>query len=660
MPRANQNKLIHQGFFKQDKMKNNIFAILFCIISVSVFAQDKMSKADIYFYELDYQNAIKEYQKEMASGTLKNDQLLNLADAYFKVSNYNEASKLYLKVNKNDTIISNNRFNKMLQSLSKIGEKHRVEAFLKSRSYLLSKELFENAEFNLELLTKDKDKPFEGSIFNVEGNSPQADFSPTFYKDRIVFTSGRILKTRKKYKSSGESYYDLYVSRIGSDGNIMNANTFTRVPESDYHKATPFYSEKEETLFYVLSNENNGELMYDENGKNSLALASVHNNGSFRNLLKDLSTSFYYPFFDEENDRLYFAANFDDSYGGTDLYYVHTNNGMVMSEPKNLGPRINSPGNEIAPYIFDGSLYYSSDVFYGLGGMDIYKANLGVDGDYNIPVNVGKGINSEADDFGFIVREHRNEGLMGYFSSNRVGGKGNDDIYGYHIKKSPGLETFTLKGKVVNLSSNVGVDKARIKLLNNNGDVIKELYTSPNGDYRIEIAAEDVITIQSTKDNYSIFSAVYSGKELKEIQKKKFNIGISYLGDLVQEKENKKVLKLKKFYFNRGQSTLTSAIITELKKVIEVVNRFPHIQFSIESHTDSRGGSVTNKRLSEKRSKAIEMYLFKNGLTSKNIISAVGYGEEQITNSCTNGAYCLDFLHKQNERTYFVLLNYEE
>jgi len=207
-----------------------------------------------------------------------------------------------------------------------------------------------------------------------------------------------------------------------------------KVTVLDYHKATPYYSEALNSVLYVLSNTENGDLKFDDNGKNTLAMGMQNIDGPFNMILSDLSTSFYYPFYDENTGRLYFAANFDDGYGGTDIYYIYTNNGQVMSAPVNLGPRINSPGNEIAPYMFDNSLYFASDVFYGLGGMDIYRSTIEDQDSYGIPVNLGAKVNSPKDDFGFIIRDD-GEGFLGYFTSNRDGGKGKDDIYGFKVSE---------------------------------------------------------------------------------------------------------------------------------------------------------------------------------------------------------------------------------
>ena len=643
-------------------MKTKTFILFFLTFVMASQAQEMTSNGDKYFYSYAYKEAIAEYQKDMANGeVITNHQFLNLADSYFRTGDYKKASKIYLDINKKaDSIMSDNRFNMMLQSLSKTSEPERVKAFMNSKRDELPKELLENAEFNFELLETNTDDTAGLEIFNSNGNSAQADNAPSFYKDKLLFSTSRPQKSKKVYGPTGDSYLDIYVARIAESGRVLNPNTFTDIPDSKYHKSTPQYSEEMGRLFYILSNAEGDELSFDENGKNALAIGMVYDGGFFRFLLRDLSTSFYYPYFDYDSGKLYFAANFDAGYGGTDIYYVYTNNGQIMSEPINLGPRINSSGNEISPFIYDGSLYFSSDIFYGLGGMDVYKSNLQPDETFSIPVNIGRGINSESDDFGLIIRKDEKKGLLGYFASNRPGGQGKDDIYGFIMNQTPGLKTFSIKGKVVNLSSNQGIQDAQVRLVGKDGAVIKELFTTSDGDFRVEIPWQDESTIQSTKAGHSIFTATYAEPALQEVQKNSFNMGIVALEDLVAEAEGKTVVDIEKFFFARNRSDLTPAITGELDKVIDAISRFPQLQLRIETHTDSRGGGSANQKISQKRADVIKSYLLKNGASSSNILEAVGYGEEKIMNNCTNGVYCLDFLHEQNMRTLFVIANYDE
>ena len=620
--------------------------------------QDPMSKADVFFYEYAFNEAIEEYRKEMTKNVLTNRQFLNLADSYFNTGNYKGASDTYFEVFKKDSTMSSYHFNRMLQAMTKTSGLDRTKALLATRSSFLSSELLENSEFNFQMLGDETADIQDFNIFNVSGNSPQADFSPTFYKKRILFTSGRGVDSRNIYEPSGESYLDVFIAHVNNEGDIMNPNVFTGLPETEFHQATPYYSEDLSCVFFINSNEEDGELVFDERGKNSLAIGRASDQGNLQFLLKDLSTSFYYPFYDAESGNLYFAANFEDSYGGTDIYYARTNNGQIMSAPINLGPRINTPGNEIAPFIFEGSFYYASDVFYGLGGMDIYKSDMQGVNEFSIPVNLGEGINSPSDDFGLIIKNDDETGLIGYIASNRPGGKGGDDIYGFKMAKKPGLKTFAIDGLIVSSNSGDRISKARVQLRDSNGNLIRESYSDDNGKYRIEIPWQYPLTVVVDKNKYSTYTMTYNESALDSVQLADYNITIASLEELVEEKEDQTVIAIDEFHFARGSTRIPTDAISELDKVAEVMKQFPQLQLRIEAHTDSRGGGATNFRLSQGRADRMKNYLLNKGVAESNILYSVGYGEDKILNQCTNGVYCLEVLHKENERYHFVILNY--
>lgn len=639
-------------------------AILFLLlISCSIcFAQKKQSKGDQLFFQYAYAQAITAYEADLAKGYLDVIQYLNLADSYYQTGDYEKASNTYLSVinedTKLDSIMSKHRFNKMLQSLAKIENTTKLDSLLKNNRDIFSRELLENSKFNAELLNSVSSGGLDYRIFNLNSNSLQGDFSPAFYKDKLLFTSGRPKTKKQTYSPSGQVYLDIFQGKPDESGQLSKALKFSELKDSNFHKATPHYSSELNSLIYVLSNTKDGELLFDDNGKNSLAIGMKPQNGELRFLLRDLSTSFYYPFYDGNSGKLYFSAKFDDGYGGTDIYFVYTNNGQIMSAPINLGPRINSPGNEIAPYIFENSLYFSSDIFYGLGGMDVYKSNFESEDSYSIPVNLGKEINSKKDDFGFIIKNN-GEGLLGYFSSNRSGGKGGDDIYGFMVDQKPGLKTLTLRGKVIEPYGNEKeIANASVRLLKNDGSVISEVTSDEDGVYRFEIPWREDVVLQASKERYSLYTEkmiVVTGDE----QETSFNvdIGLSLYDDLVEEKEGQTVIKLRKFFFQKNKSTITPEIAIELDKVVNAVKSFPTIQLRIETHTDSRGGSSTNFRLTQARSDAIKKYLLSNGVSGTNVLYSIGYGEDKILNNCGNGVFCLEMLHKQNQRSLIVVLN---
>lgn len=642
-------------------MKTGLLSI-FCFLMAAgtLAAQEERSKADIYYFEYAYRDAIAEYHKERLKKPLSPQQKLNLAHSYMKTGSFDKAAESYLELFKQDTVMTVHHYNDMFQAMARTSGIDRVKAFLATRVNSFSKELLENAEFNFELLRRVDETAASAEIFNLRENSPQADFAPSFLGDRLLFTSARALDTKQVYNPSGEAFLDIYVARLTPDGNIQNTNQYTEMPEGNFHEATPFYSEELQKLFYVLSNTEDGRLSFDDNGKNALAIGLTDASGNFTYLLRDLSTSFYYPYYESKGQKLYFAANFEDSYGGTDIYYVYTNNGLIMSAPVNLGPRINTPGNEVAPYFLGDNFYFSSDVFYGLGGMDVYKAVMQQDGSFSIPVNLGRGINTPQDDFGLVIRKDEANGFLGYFASNRPGGKGNDDLYGFRVSEMPGLRTLVFRGNVLNPESGFGIGKVAVAVQAADSTLLKEVYTDDNGDFRIEIPYRDEVLLSASKRGYAPHSAGFGADGLDSLQGRLLEIKMDMFDDLVRESENQTIIKTDKFFFDRNSAVIKPEIAAELDKAVEAARKFPGLRLRIEAHTDSRGSAPANLKLSQNRADAIKKYLLQQGTPAACIVEARGYGEERILNNCTDGVYCLEMLHKQNERQLLVVLNYEE
>lgn len=631
---------------------------LWALLGMLAWSQETPSKGDKLFYEYAFAEAIEEYKKEAARRPLSFTQIRNMAEAYERTGNEDEALNLYLDVYERDSTLSQTHINKMLNLILRNQGSDQVRAFMTDRQVTFAPEVMENAEFNYEVAREPVDPESSFQIFPLQINTPQADFAPAFFEDNLLFTSSRGQESKETYAPTGESYLDIFTAGIQPDGDVTNATPYRVIEKSKFHQATPYYSTSLNKLFYIRSNERNGRLSFDDKGKNALALGVSDFQNRFNFLMRDLSTSFYYPFFDEMSQKLYFAAEFDDSYGGTDIYFVHTNNGQVMSAPVNLGPRINTPANEISPYIFGNSLYFASDIFYGLGGMDMYKSDIGPGTFYSIPINLGPSLNTGKDDFGFIIQEADEEGLIGYFSSNRPNGQGKDDIYGFRVKKKPGPRTLVLTGRVVGLNTEDGIAGAAVRVRGENDEVLKEVISDESGAYQIEVPWQKQITLSCEKPRYSLFLKKYDEVALETIGQNEVNIGVLNLDDIVEEKEDQTVLKLKKFWFDRGQTGMNADIETELNKVVEAIRMFPMLQLRIEAHTDSRGGSAANFRLSQQRADAIKEYLLANGVPEANILYSVGYGEDKILNNCTNGVYCLDILHRRNERHLIVVLNY--
>lgn len=238
---------------------------------------------------------------------------------------------------------------------------------------------------------------------------------------------------------------------------------------------------------------------------------------------------------------------------------------------------------------------------------------------------------------------------------------GDDDIYGFHTAEKPGLRTIAVKGQIGITNSRNTVNGAHIRVLDSNKNMITELYASEEGQYAFEIPWRKEITVEVSKNKYSNFTKTITQELLGENEEYVvLDVGMLLLDDLIEEKENQSVLKLKKFYFQRYKANVTPEIALELDRIVTAVHAFPQLKLQIETHTDSRGGSTTNLRLSQRRSQAILNYLLEKGVPQDNIVDAVGYGESKIINNCKNGVYCLDFLHKKNERSNVVIKNYDQ
>lgn len=632
--------------------------VLGCCFAVGAYGQ-KASKADQYFFEYDFRQAISAYEEESRKAPLTPVQKLNLAEAYFKVRQYDKAADQFVRAYREDSVMTNNHFNTMLQALSKTSAPERVQAFLNTRSAELSDELLENATFNEELLEGQGAGDEAFRMFALDCNSGQADFAPAFYgDDRILFSTSRPQEGKDTYFPTGEAYTDIYVGRVSPDGQVRNAEPLNSLPPLKFHEATPFYSEQLNGILYVRSNSEDGILTYDANGKNSLTLALSRPNGQFSLLLRDPSISFYYPYFDADNERLYFAADFPQGYGGTDLYYVVTNKGQIMSAPVNLGPRINTPGNEIGPYIVGNNLYFSSDIFYGLGGMDIYKSELHDDGTFSIPANLGRGINTSQDEFGFVIRQD-GEAYKGYFTSNRNGGKGADDLYGFTVSELPGLKTLIFRGDVVDGSA-FGIDKARVRLTDSSDGVIKETYTREDGTFHLEIPWREDVRIRVDKDRYTSVDLGATADSISLASGAPLRVVLKDIGEVVRENQGRTLLKCDRYFFNRGSSRLNDEIRRILEQPLQALREFPELRIRVEAHTDSRGNADTNLNLSRERARAIRDYFVSNGIDPGRIVDAQGYGESQLTNHCEDGVYCIEVLHRQNERYPLVVVNFNE
>jgi outer membrane protein OmpA-like peptidoglycan-associated protein len=282
-------------------------------------------------------------------------------------------------------------------------------------------------------------------VKRTQFNSNLDDFGATFYKDGIVFASERDKggAVKRNHCWTGQPFLDLYfvpIKNCGADATNGRPVKFNSDINSKYHDAIPTFTKDQSTIFFTRNNYLNGKAGADDQGIMRLKIytAKKKGNGWGNDESLPFNSDEYscaHPTLNAEGTKLYFASDMPGGFGGMDLYVSELENGR-WGPPMNMGPNINTEGNEIFPSIHkSGRLYFSSDGQLGLGGLDIYYVDAQEGGQaWSSPENVGAPVNSKDDDFGFTLSD---EGTCGFLSSDRAGGSGRDDIYSFTKTATP-------------------------------------------------------------------------------------------------------------------------------------------------------------------------------------------------------------------------------
>jgi len=363
------------------------------------------------------------------------------------------------------------------------------------------------------------------------------------------------------------------------------------------------------------------------------------------------------PFLSKDGKTLYFASNRAKGYGGTDIYKANVNRRGRWINIQNMGPEINTSGNELFPSVTeDGRLYFSSDSHEGFGGLDIFVASRR--GGKITIVNPGKPLNSRGDDFG--VNPYNP--TRGFFTSNREGGAGDDDIYTF-VNDDPNLKivNYTLKGTTLTPKSDTKelnvLGNSTVKLLDREGQVIEETFTDSDGNFKFIVYSDEEYILIGEKENYFSTRGEFStiGKELDKSKLKEFITNVEYEKNLILDRiiVNKSIV-LDNIYYDLDKSDIREDAAVELDKLIVILRDNPNISIELSSHTDDRASVDYNQNLSQRRAESAVSYILSKGIDD-NRITARGYGESQliILNAETEDE------HQINRRTEFKVTSYE-
>jgi len=326
-------------------------------------------------------------------------------------------------------------------------------------------------------------------------------------------------------------------------------------------------------------------------------------------IFSDSSISVAHPAIAPDGQTLYFVSDKKDGLGGKDIYRA-TLEGTDCKYIENLGPEINTPGDEMFPVVrADGTLYFSSNGHPGFGGLDIFKAVPQKNGGWKVE-NMGAPVNSKADDFGMTFA---GESESGYFSSNRNEMRGYDALWSFHL---PEL-IYLVEGKVFDDQGQT-ISDATIRIVGSNG-MNARIQTKKDGTFRIKLEKDVDYVMLATARGFLNQKNELSTQGLTDSKTFNVNFKLSSIS---------KPVKIENIFYEFGKWDLTPASEKSLQELVKLLKDNPNITIELSSHTDYIGDNAFNKNLSEKRAQSVVNYLIKAGI-DKERLTAVGYGEEK-------------------------------
>lgn len=442
-------------------------------------------------------------------------------------------------------------------------------------------------------------------------NSRQRDFSPAYINEsysEIYFTSTREdASGDATHGATGQSFADIFSSSIDRKGK-WSVPVPVESLNSEFEDGTPCISSDFSTIYFTRC----------KKGKNQQLGCQVYNAKSegtdwmepsvvFEAFGDSITTA--HPAISFDGNILYFVSDMPGGLGENDIWQI-TMGADGWEDPINLGEEINTPGNDLYPFMHpDGTLYFSSDSRVGLGGLDIYKAIKDETGSWMVE-NMRPPINSPEDDFG-IVFEGRVE--RGFFSSSRKG-RGNDELFSFVL---PPL-IFAVNGVVKDERTDQVLSGSKVKSVGSDGITV-ESNTGDDGTFRFMLkTATDYVFIASHE-------GYLNGKERESTrgldQSREFDVTI-YLASI------KRVIELPNIFYDFAKWDLRPESMVSLDNLVETLNDNPNVTIELMSHTDSRGTPADNQELSQKRAQSVVDYLISKGIASDRL-QAKGYGESQ-------------------------------
>lgn len=641
------------------KLKTNILAYVLLIANISVFAQsNSQKKAEDLFNKFSFYKATDAYKQLIEKNINSDYATRQLADCYAFMRNPDSASVYYKKAVGQNNVPVEYLYN-YAQSL------RGIENYEASRTWL-EKYKKEGGATDTSIFLNDTN--FISSIYNskqqyflkdVIFNSELSEFGAYEHSGNIYFTSTRDTGVSTKFKSGWDNqpFLDVYVTEKGTTDSIVdNKSKLKGKVNSVYHDGPLTITKDGTTMYFSRNNFNKNILKRDNQEIGNLKIyRATLVNGKWKKIKElsfnsdDYSTG--HPALNNDGSKLYFTSDMPGGFGGTDIYYADIKANGSMGKPQNLGNVVNTKKDESFPFVnSENALFFSSDGHLGLGLLDVFGAVTNENDEIVSILNLGIPVNSSKDDFSFFMHE---DGMSGYFASNRKGSMGSDDIYAFD--RTPLIK---IESHVSDTNGNAIVNAA-VTLLNTEGNQVARLQTDVDGIFEVGIDRNADYTINIKKEDY-----IENSKNVtsKGIDKNTTTIKADFVLNPVAKKPTSVVViaELPNIYFDYDKFKISKTSMAELDKIADLMtNTYPSMVIKIESHTDSRGSSKYNDTLSNKRANATYNYLVSKGIDASRITNHKGYGEQQLLNDCGDTSNCTEAQHQQNRRTQIIVVQME-
>ncbi|MFD0842524.1 OmpA family protein [Flaviramulus multivorans] len=495
------------------------------------------------------------------------------------------------------------------------------------------------------------------TVTNMPFNSKFSDFGAYEHNGNIYFASSRDEGVLVKHidERTNEPFLDIYVTNKGSEETpVDHKSKLKGKVNTVFHEGSLAITKDGQTMYFCRNDFNNQILGADENLITHLKIyKATLKNDRWTNIeeLPFNGTKFSnaHPALNEDETKLYFASDMKGSIGGSDIFYVDIHSDGTFGTPQNLGNLVNTKKDEGFPFISsEGTLFFASEGHEGFGLLDVFEAVSDTNNRIINVVNLGEPVNSNKDDFAYFLN---NNGLTGYFASNREGGVGSDDIYAFNR-----IPQLAIEGTVTDVNTNEPIANTKVTLLDTDGKEITYVETNDDGYYKIIIDRDTDYVVATKKDAFEDHAASITSKNIERHVK---SLTADFALNPVK-KEAIPIAALYPIYFDFNKSVIRKDGTSELDRIVDLmVNKYPGMTIKIESHTDSRGSSAYNDKLSQARAVATYNYLISQGVDPARIVEYKGYGEQNLINNCDGTTRCTEDKHQLNRRTQFKVIQME-